>query len=111
MPERGDIVVIDPQTGQERLIKRVIGLPGDIVEIRESRVYLNGRPFDETYLPLRTPQANFGPALVPAGHVFVLGDNRNNSNDSRYFGSISLEQVTGRAWVSYWPVEDFGLVE
>lgn len=111
VPQRGDIVVIDPQNEQDRLIKRVIGLAGDMVEIRNSRLYLNGQPLDETYLPLRTPQANFGPIVVPTDHVFVLGDNRNNSNDSRYFGAVEMSQITGRAWVSYWPMENLGFVE
>lgn len=111
VPQRGDIVVIDPQNEQERLIKRVIGLAGDTVEIRNSRLYLNGQPLDESYLPLRTPQANFGPVIVPMAHVFVLGDNRNNSNDSRYFGAVDIAQITGRAWVSYWPMENLGFVE
>ncbi len=109
-PERGDVVVIQVDYSEIPLIKRVIGLPGETVEVRDSQLYIDGQLTAEPYLtdPL---QRNFGPATVPEGYVFVMGDNRNNSNDSRYFGAIPMDQILGRAWVSYWPLQEVGLVE
>jgi signal peptidase I len=108
-PERGDIVVIDVDHSEIPLIKRVIGLPGEVVEVQDNHVYINGELLAEPYVVTRF-QRNYGPIEVPERHVFVMGDNRNNSNDSRYFGAVSLDQVLGRAWVSYWPPEDIGVV-
>jgi signal peptidase I len=109
-PERGDVVVIDlHDQGGELLIKRVIGLPGDTVEIRDRQVYVNNLPLNEPYLDAITG-GRFGPITVPPLHIFVLGDNRGYSNDSRSFGTVALEQVIGRAWFSYWPPEDVGFV-
>jgi signal peptidase I len=109
-PERGDVVVVSlsDQAG-ELLIKRVIGLPGDTVEIRDNQVYVNNLPLNEPYLSDIT-SGRFGPITVPPLHIFVLGDNRGYSNDSRSFGSIPLEHVIGRAWFSYWPPDDVGFV-
>jgi signal peptidase I len=92
------------------LITRVIGLPGEMIEIRNNRVYINGQRLDEPYLA-DVIQRAYGPVQIPPAHVFVMGDNRSASNDSRYFGPVSLERIIGRAWVSYWPLEDFGLVK
>lgn len=111
VPQRQDVVVIERGEGQDRLIKRVIGLPGEMVEIRGGQVFINGRLLDEPYLPTNMTQANFGPKLVPPDQIFVLGDNRNNSNDSRYFGTIPVEQITGRAWLAYWPFADIGFIK
>lgn len=109
-PRRGDIVVMRlPERGSELLIKRVIGLPGETVEIRAGRVYVDGRSLDEPYLDQGT-RGEMAPTTVPPLKVFVLGDNRSFSNDSRSFGTVSIENVIGRAWLSYWPPEDFGLV-
>lgn len=110
LPQRGDVVVIVREGGQERLIKRVIGLPGEVVEVRLGEMFVNGRFLDEPYLPLNAGQPDFAPVTVPAGHVFVLGDNRNNSNDSRYFGAVSLDQISGRAWLTYWPFSELQLI-
>jgi len=109
-PRRGDIVVIKlPQMGGELLIKRVIGLPGERIEIRQGQVYINGQPLDEPYL--RKPgRGNMSPRVVPPLHVFVLGDNRSFSNDSRSFGPVSLDNIVGRAWFSYWPPGEIGFV-
>jgi signal peptidase I len=109
-PQRGDVVVIRLQTqGDELLIKRVIGLPGDMVEIHNGQVLVNGQPLDEPYLATPTPGI-YGPTTVPPLHIFVLGDNRSSSNDSRSFGTISLKDVVGRAWFSYWPFDQTGFV-
>jgi len=106
-PRRGDVVVFSVPQSEELLIKRVIGLPGETVEIRGGQVYVDGTPLDEPYLTQET-RGRFGPVTVPPLHVFVLGDNRSFSNDSRAFGVVSIENVLGRAWFSYWPLEDLG---
>ncbi len=109
-PDRGDVVVIRLHTqNDELLIKRVIGLPGDLVEIRDGQVFLNGDPLYEPYLDDRTT-GTYGPTTVPPLHIFVLGDNRSSSNDSRSFGTVSLKDVVGRAWFSYWPPDQTGFV-
>jgi signal peptidase I len=110
-PRRGDVVVIRmPERGPELLIKRIIGLAGETIEARNGTVYINGQPLDEPYL-VRKTSGNYGPTTVPEGHVFVMGDNRGASNDSRIFGAVPLDRVVGRAWVSYWPFETLGLIE
>jgi signal peptidase I len=107
-PRRGDIVVFSmPQQSEELLIKRVIGLPGETVEIHDGKVYINGTLLDEPYLTQET-RGRFGPIVIPPLHVFVLGDNRSFSNDSRAFDAVPIENILGRAWLSYWPVEDMG---
>ncbi len=110
-PERGDIVVIRPPNHTTvPLIKRVIGLPGEVVEIKLNQVYVNGEPLEEGYL-VQPTVGNMPPQLVPEGHVLVLGDNRRASNDSRFFGTVPYEDIIGRAWLRYWPPEEFGLIE
>jgi signal peptidase I len=109
-PQRGDVVVIRLNTQNELLIKRVIGLPGDLIEIHDSQVFVNNQPLNEPYLTTTTT-GFYGPTTVPPLHIFVLGDNRNFSNDSRNFGTIPLKDVVGRAWFSYWPAEQVGFIE
>ena len=110
-PRRGDVVVLRmPDRGPELLIKRIIGLPGETVEVRDGTVYINGQPMDEPYL-VRSTSSTYGPTLVPEGYVFVMGDNRGASNDSRVFGPVPLDRVVGRAWLSYWPLEFLGIVK
>jgi signal peptidase I len=109
-PDRGDVVVIHLRTQtDELLIKRVIGLPGDVIDIHDGQVIVNGRPLDEPYLSNRT-SGTYGPTTVPPLHIFVLGDNRGSSNDSRSFGTIALKDVVGRAWFSSWPPDQAGFV-
>ena len=96
--ERFDIVMfyIDGfMEGKKPLIKRIIGLPGDQIEVKNNAVYLNGEPFDEGYV-LEVPLGEFGPFFVPDGHYFMMGDNRNDSLDSRFFGSISKDSIKGK---------------
>ncbi|MCS7039304.1 MAG: signal peptidase I, partial [Caldilineales bacterium] len=111
LPRRGDIVVIRvPGYGREMLIKRVIGLPGETIEVRGGQVLINGVPLAEPYLRTVT-RGDYPPTRIPDDAIFVMGDNRNNSNDSRAFGPIPLDAVVGKAWLRYWPPGDIGLVE
>lgn len=109
---RGDIVVFKrpPQEAGDLaikdLIKRVIGLPGDTIEGREGHIYINGRRLREPYLRSDVRTENFGARKVPARGYFVMGDNRGNSKDSRYFGAIPRSLLVGRAFVRVWPVSD-----
>jgi signal peptidase I len=108
-PERGHVVVVAVDGAAHPLIKRVIALPGETVAVGNGRVYINGALLDEPYLPaLRQP--TYGPQQVPPGHVFVMGDNRLDSRDSRAFGPVPVGEIIGRARFSYWPLEDIGLV-
>jgi signal peptidase I len=107
-PHRGDIVVVAVDTSEIPLIKRVIALPGETIQIRNNQVFVNGVALEEDYLA-DVSQRNYGPFQVPPGQVFVMGDNRGASNDSRAFGAVPLEQIVGRAWLSYWPPEDVEL--
>jgi signal peptidase I len=110
--ERGDVVVfwypVDPT---KSFIKRVVALPGEIVEIRHGRVVVNGAPLEEPYVPLQfVDRHSFGPARVPPDQYFVLGDHRSSSNDSRVFGFVPSGLIYGKAVFVYWPVERFGTI-
>ena len=109
-PKRGDIVVIRVEGFDHPLIKRVIGLPGETVEIRDNRVSIDGELLQEPYLE-DVRQSSYGPTYVEPAHVFAMGDNRLASNDSRYLGAFPLDKILGRAWLSYWPLEDLRLVQ
>jgi signal peptidase I len=91
--------------GDDELIKRVIGLPGDVVQSRDGHIDINGRVLHEPYLPADLRTEDFGPTTVPAGHVFVMGDNRGNSHDSRFsdIGPIDIDTIVGRAIARVWP--------
>jgi signal peptidase I len=109
-PEIGDVVVFKFPLDQSRdFIKRVIALPGQTVEIRGGRVYVDGRALTEPYI-LDVPSYTYGPETVPAGDLFVLGDNRNNSYDSHAWGMLDEHLVIGRADVRYWPFSQIGLI-
>jgi signal peptidase I len=111
-PKRGDVVIFpDPSDPSKDFIKRVIGLPGETIEILAKKVYINGRPLEEHYIVgapgrgLRTdmaPSKKFGPVTVPSGKLFVLGDNRDNSLDSRHFGFVDIAALKGKALYIYW---------
>ncbi len=110
-PQRFDIVVIKmPEQGEELLIKRVVGLPGETVEFKDGRVYVNGEMLEESFTSEDTQPGRESTIIVPPLHVFVLGDNRDRSNDSRSFGPVAIENIIGRAWFSYWPPETLGFV-
>ena len=96
--------VVPPST--DEFIKRVVGLPGETVEGRDGRILINGRQLVEPYLPTGTTTGTFGPITVPPGSLWVMGDNRSNSADSRFFGTIAQDTVVGRAVVKVWPVPD-----
>lgn len=109
-PRRGDIVVLDlPEAGPELLIKRVIGLPGETISSQDGQVYINGEPLEEPYVTSPGGR-DTAEQVVPPLHVFVMGDNRQFSNDSRNFGPVPIDDVIGRAWFSYWPLELLGPV-
>ncbi len=101
--QRGDIVVFH-YSPQEDYIKRVIGLPGDMVEIADGLVKVNGYPLKEPYI--NAPPMYNGTWEVPEGKVFVLGDNRNQSSDSHTWGFVPIENIVGKAFVVYWPLEE-----
>jgi signal peptidase I len=116
---RGDIVVFKyPDEPDRDFIKRVIGLPGETIELKNKKVHVNGQPLDEPYVHFLTPPSNeyqevtsydlrerFGPVTVPADQYFVMGDNRDNSQDSRYWGFLPREYVKGKALMVYWSYE------
>lgn len=109
-PRRGDIVVIKmANRHSDPLIKRVVGLPGETIEIREGHVYINGQMLTEPYLEQLT-YGNVSPHVIAPGYIFVLGDNRGASNDSRSFGEVKLSSIVGRAWFRYWPLDEIGLL-
>jgi signal peptidase I len=120
---RGDIVVLNPPSQYSGsngvpFIKRVIGLPGDHVQLTDGKVYVNGTALDEPYVLTdggvreTTDPAPGGASewLVPQGELLVMGDHRQNSADSRVFGPIEISQVIGRAWLRYWPIDAFGIL-
>lgn len=112
-PKRGDIVVFSPtdtlkkQNFKDAFIKRVIGLPGETVEVKDGLVYVNGQPIQEKYVEDQ-PNYRFGPVTVPPNEYLVLGDNRNNSYDSHYWGSVPRQNIIGRAVVRFWPINRVG---
>lgn len=115
-PQRGDIIILRPPTNNSLdFIKRVIALPGERLLIRDGHVYINGHLLDEPYLPEAwTTLNNPAPwsvgngAVIPANEYFVMGDNRNRSQDSRIFGPISRDRIDGKAWFRIWPLDHFG---
>jgi signal peptidase I len=134
-PDRGDVVVFDSPfapshdsesfiegafrtikeslgiqtaTIADDLIKRVMALPGETIEIRQNTVYVDGVPIDEPYLSPGVIMEDFGPQFVPDGTVFVMGDNRGSSQDSRKFGAIPIDSIVGRAFVIVWPFDRWG---
>lgn len=117
-PEQGDVVVFTPPiSNTDEFIKRVIGLPGENVMVQNGHVYINDKLLQEPYLK-DTVLTTGGTFLtdgqefkVPDGEYFVMGDNRPNSSDSRYWGPITKSAISGRAWIIYWPISNAGVVQ
>ena len=118
---RGEVIVFKyPEDPERDFIKRVIALPGETIEVRKKRVYIDGRQLDEPYVRYLTPpdeeggdefdvRVEYGPVTVPPGHLFMMGDNRDNSQDSRYWGFLPQEYVKGRALFIYFSFGEGGL--
>jgi signal peptidase I len=109
LPQRGDIVVVERQGSEKSLIKRVVALPGEIVEVRGGHTFVNRQLLREPWVT-HFGGPGFPPTLVPPDHVFVLGDNRANSRDSRAIGPVPVQSIEGRAWLLYWPLEQVRLL-
>ncbi len=109
-PQRGDIIVFRyPLNPKRTLIKRVIGLPGETVSVHNGQVYINGQPLPEDYI-LASPRYTAAPVTVGPDEVYVLGDNRNNSNDSHAWGLLKQDMIVGRAVFRFWPLHRIGLI-
>jgi signal peptidase I len=107
-PERGDIIVFRfPAQPDKDFIKRIIGVPGDLIEVKAGRVYLNGQLQDEQYIKDGASYDRQA-QVVPQGQYFVLGDNRPNSSDSHVWGFVPADNLVGKAWFAYWPPSDWG---
>jgi signal peptidase I len=111
-PQRGDIVVFESPDEDIDLVKRVVGVPGDNVKVVRGSLYVNGERWEEAYLNYEWPdkESDYGPITVPEGHIFVMGDNRADSADSRYIGPVPLDYLVGKAFVRLWPLEQVGLL-
>lgn len=114
-PQIGDIFVFDPPpgAGDQNLIKRIVGLPGDVIEIREGELYRNGNivegeDYIKRYFPSGMRRRSFEPVEVPPGHVFAMGDNRDISKDSRYWGPVPFENIKGQTFLVYWSWNEDG---
>ena len=112
-PERRDIVVFDSvdEDDDQTLIKRVVGVAGDEIQVQGGVLYVNGEAQDEPYLnDADLSRGFYGPTVVPEGHIFVMGDNRGNSADSRVFGPLPLENLRGEAFMRFWPVSNISTI-
>lgn len=110
--ERGDVIVFKyPNDPSKDYIKRVVGLPGDTVEIRDGTLYVNGTPIQEPYPIMSMNGMPYAPTVVEPGYLYVLGDNRPASSDTRDWGLLNQDLVIGKAWLAIWPFDQFGLVD
>jgi len=110
-PQRGDIIIFPPPhvaNPDKDFIKRIIGLPGELIEIKDGIVYINGSLLDEPYIE-DNASIDMSLTVVPDGEYLVLGDNRSNSQDSRFGWTVPGESIVGKAWLSIWPPKDWGL--
>jgi signal peptidase I len=109
-PERGDVIILHPPFDPKAVyIKRVIALPGDTVEVKGGAVYVNGTKLDEPYIK-EPPAYTLGKEIIPENEYFVLGDNRNNANDSHNGWTVPRQNIIGKAWLTFWPPGEWGLV-
>jgi signal peptidase I len=112
-PQRGDIVVFNPTARLERekykdaFIKRVIGIPGDRVEVKNGKVFIDGKALKEGYIA-EVPLYTWGPQTIPSGEYLVLGDNRNNSYDGHFWGFVPQDKIVGKAVLRFWPLNRLG---
>ena len=108
-PERGDIIVFEHPDEHVLYVKRVVGIPGDTVEIKGGVTYVNGEVYDEPWLKETPTENDYGPYIVPEDSVFCLGDNRNNSSDARFWKTtfVSYDLIKGKAYLLYWPFSEF----
>ena len=110
-PEHGEIIIFNFPSDQSRdLVKRVIGVPGDTIEIQSGQVIRNGKPIEEPYV-VNKDRRTYDPVEVPENSYYVLGDNRRSSSDSRDWGFLSDKHVVGRAWIGYWPMDKIGVLQ
>jgi signal peptidase I len=114
-PQRGQVIVFNPPPPNEEspypFIKRVIGLPGEFVEIKDGKVFINGTALEEEEYIMAPPNYTMPATEVPDNEYFVLGDNRNNSNDSHTGWMVPLDNIIGKAWFIYWPASNWGVVK
>ena len=108
-PRRGDIVDVERPENEGNLIKRVMGLPGETIEIRAGHTYINGEPMDEPWID-HFGGRDLSPTQIPEDHVYIIGDNRPVSRDSREIGPIPIDTIIGRAWFVYWPLAKFQFI-
>lgn len=109
-PKRGDIIIFEPPHDPSvDYIKRIVGIPGDVIEVRRKQLFRNGEPVKEDYIQFLEPHVtgmakrdNYGPVTVPANSYFVMGDNRDNSEDSRFWGFVERKKIIAKAWRIYW---------
>ena len=115
-PERGDVVVFNPtdrlkqQNFHDAFIKRVIGTPGDKIEVKEGKVFVNDQPLNESYI-LEPPNRTWPVITVPPDQYFVMGDNRNSSYDSRFWGTVPRDRIIGKAGFRFWPLNCLGEIK
>jgi signal peptidase I len=114
-PQRFDIIVFKPPAAADfngDFVKRIIGLPGETIMVQGGVVYINGKPLKEPFISAdRAPIASFSPFIIPDGEVFTMGDNRNNSRDSRFWGALPIKNIRGQAWWRYWPLSRISMVK
>lgn len=110
-PERGEVIVFKyPVDTSQDFVKRVIALPGETIHIKDSKVYINGELLEEEYLPEGLTYGDFEPVTVPENAYFMLGDNRDNSQDSRVWGPVPRNLIIGEAIVVFWPIERISVI-
>jgi len=110
-PKPGDVIVfIAPNEGGRDFIKRIVAVEGDTVQVKEGRLFVNGRPYTGNFKTMPGDNSNWGPQKISKNHVFVMGDNRPNSLDGRVFGPITKDSILGRAFVVYWPLDRIGII-
>lgn len=113
-PQRKDIIVFKPPNRKNApdYIKRVIGLENEVLEVRDGKVFINGNPIEEPYIPAeQKPDYQWGPQKIPEGNLFVMGDNRNNSEDSHAWGFLPKKNIVGKAFVIFWPPGRMGILK